>query len=78
MASTVPKTPTAAPALLHSAHKEETSTRHYSDELVTGHIYAKHRDDDTTKIDLPSYISVIENILTTSHRITDNIHRVKI
>ncbi|XP_023515202.1 protein SIEVE ELEMENT OCCLUSION B-like [Cucurbita pepo subsp. pepo] len=75
MASTVPKTPTAAPALLHSAHKEETSTRHYSDELVTGHIYAKHRDDDTTKIDLPSYISVIENILTTSHRITDNIHR---
>ncbi|KAG7026205.1 Protein SIEVE ELEMENT OCCLUSION B [Cucurbita argyrosperma subsp. argyrosperma] len=75
MASIVPKTPTAAPALLPSAHKEETSTRHYSDQLVTGHIYAKHRDDDTTKIDLPSYISVIENILTTSHRITDNIHR---
>ncbi|XP_023000471.1 protein SIEVE ELEMENT OCCLUSION B-like [Cucurbita maxima] len=75
MASIVPKTPTAAPALLHSAHKDEASTRHYSDELVTGHIYAKHRDDDTTKIDLPSYISVIENILTTSHRITDNIHR---
>lgn len=72
---------TAQPALLHSKQstnpKEELTMRHYSDDLVTGHIYAKHRDDDTTKIDLPNYISVIESIITTADRITDTVHRVK-
>ncbi|CAK9329147.1 unnamed protein product [Citrullus colocynthis] len=70
---------TAQPALLHSKQstnpKEELTMRHYSDDLVTGHIYAKHRDDDTTKIDLPNYILVIESIITTANRITDNVHR---
>ncbi|XP_038875883.1 protein SIEVE ELEMENT OCCLUSION B-like [Benincasa hispida] len=74
------KAPTT-PALLHSKQsanpkdKEEMSMRHYSDDLVTGHIYAKHRDDDTTKIDLSNYISVIESIITTADRITDTVHR---
>lgn len=78
------KAPTApAPALLHSKQsttttKEELSTRHYSDEVVTSHIYAKHRDDDTAKIDLHNYISVIESIITTADRITDTVHRVRI
>lgn len=72
---------TNAPALLHAKHsstpKEEVmSMKHYSDDLVTGHIYAKHRDDDTTKIVLPSYLSVIESIITTADRISDNVHRV--
>nr|AFN06074.1 sieve element occlusion protein 1 [Cucurbita maxima] len=79
MATTL-KAPTgAAPSLLHSkhasTHKEEVGTKHFSDELVTGHIYAKHRDDDSTKIDLPSYISVIENIITTADQIIDTVHR---
>ncbi|XP_038907044.1 protein SIEVE ELEMENT OCCLUSION B-like [Benincasa hispida] len=74
------KTPIiAASALLHakqsSTLKEEISMKYYSDDLVTGHIYAKHRDDDTTRIDLPHYISVIESILTLADRITDAVHR---
>ena len=76
------KAPSTAPMPLHSKQstnpKEELSTRHYSDDLVTGHIYAKHRDDDTVKIDLPNYISVIENIIEIADQITDNVHRVKI
>lgn len=76
------KTPTAASALLHSKQsstlKEELSLKYYSDDLVTGHIYAKHRDDDTTRIDLSHYISVIESILTFADRITDAVHRVLI
>ncbi|KGN61638.1 protein SIEVE ELEMENT OCCLUSION B [Cucumis sativus] len=73
------KAPSTAPMPLHSKQstnpKEELSTRHYSDDLVTGHIYAKHRDDDTVKIDLPNYISVIENIIEIADQITDNVHR---
>lgn len=82
MASSL-KAPTTTPALqMHSKQSstpkaDEMSMRHYSDDLVTGHIYAKHRDDDTAKIDLSNYISVIESIITTADRITDTVHRVK-
>ena len=69
-----------ASALLQSKQtttlKEELTMKYYSDDLVTGYIYAKHRDDDSTRIDLPRYISVIENILTLSDRITDAVLRV--
>ena len=58
------------------ALKEELTMKYYSDDLVTGYIYAKHRDDDSTRIDLPHYITVIENILTLSDRITDAVLRV--
>ncbi|KAG6574941.1 Protein SIEVE ELEMENT OCCLUSION B, partial [Cucurbita argyrosperma subsp. sororia] len=77
--ATALKAPTTSHGLLHpkqsSTSKEEMSVRHYSDQLVTGHIYAQHRDDDSTKIDLPNYISVIESIITTADRITETVHR---
>ncbi|XP_022959050.1 protein SIEVE ELEMENT OCCLUSION B-like [Cucurbita moschata] len=72
------KPPTVASALLKqptAMTKEESSMKYYSDDLVTGYIYDKHRDDDTTKIDLPHYISVIENIMTLADRITDAVLR---
>ncbi|XP_022138360.1 protein SIEVE ELEMENT OCCLUSION B-like [Momordica charantia] len=72
-----PKNPTTQ--LLHSkpatATKEELSLRNFSDEVVTGHIYTKHRDDDKTKIDVDNYISLVESIITVADRISESATR---
>ena len=52
-------------------HKDELSLKNLSDEVVAGHIYSKHRDDDTVKIDVNNYISFLESIFAN----VDQIHQ---
>lgn len=75
-----PKTPTSSllQSQLKTPSKEEVSLKHFTDEVVTGQIYVKHRDDDKTKIEVDNYVSLIENIMTIVGRITDAVSRVLI
>lgn len=56
--------------------KDGLRLEHFSDEVVTNHIYTKHREDDDIKIDIDSYILLVESIIITADRITDSVSRV--
>ncbi|XP_023006705.1 protein SIEVE ELEMENT OCCLUSION B-like [Cucurbita maxima] len=60
LAPKIPSTPMANPRL--QTHKDELSLKNLSDDVVVGHIYSKHRDDDTVKIDVNNYISFLQSI----------------
>ncbi|XP_004150407.1 protein SIEVE ELEMENT OCCLUSION B [Cucumis sativus] len=66
-----PLAPSVLPKL--SATKDDQSLRHYSDEIVTSHIYTKHREDNRIKIDVDNYIALVESIITTADRITETV-----
>ncbi|XP_022138395.1 protein SIEVE ELEMENT OCCLUSION B-like [Momordica charantia] len=67
MSVLTPKTPS----------KEELSLRKLTDDVVAGHIYAKHRDDDDekTKIDVNNYISFLESTLANVDQISEAFSR---
>ncbi|XP_004150405.2 protein SIEVE ELEMENT OCCLUSION B [Cucumis sativus] len=72
-----PKKPTTS--LVHPKLqnlKEGLSLDHFSDDVVTNHIYTKHREDDRIRIDIDSYILLVESIIITADRITDSVSRV--
>lgn len=68
MSVLTPKTPS----------KEELSLRKLTDDVVAGHIYAKHRDDgdEKTKIDVNNYISFLETTLANVDQISEAFSRV--
>lgn len=56
--------------------KERLSLEHFSDDVVTNHVYTKHREDDKIKIDIDNYILLVESVIITADRITDSVSRV--
>ena len=48
----------------------------FTDDIVANYIYAKHYEDEKFKIDIDSYILLVESIIITADRITDSISRV--
>ncbi|KGN61636.1 protein SIEVE ELEMENT OCCLUSION B [Cucumis sativus] len=64
-----PSTPITHPRL--QTHKEDLSLKNLSDEAVAGHIYSKHRDDDTIKIDVDNYISFLQSLFSNVQQINE-------
>lgn len=64
-----PSTPIIHPRL--QTHKEDLSLKNLSDEAVAGHIYSKHRDDDTIKIDVDNYISFLQSVFSNVQQINE-------
>ena len=64
-----PSTPITHPRL--QTHKEDLSLKNLSDEAVAGHIYSKHRDDDTIKIDVDNYISFLQSVFSNVQQINE-------
>lgn len=63
MSVLAPKLPsTPLPHSKLQTHKEELSLKNLSDDVVAGHIFPKHRDDDRVKIDVENYISFLDNL----------------
>ncbi|KAG6593861.1 Protein SIEVE ELEMENT OCCLUSION B, partial [Cucurbita argyrosperma subsp. sororia] len=75
MSLSVPNNPIASlhHPKLSTSTKDDQSVRHLSDNTVTGHIYTKHREDDSVKIDVDNYIALVESIITTADRITETV-----
>ncbi|KAG6594041.1 Protein SIEVE ELEMENT OCCLUSION B, partial [Cucurbita argyrosperma subsp. sororia] len=75
MSLSVPNNPVASlhHPKLSTSIKDDQSVRHLSDNTVTGHIYTKHREDDSVKIDVDNYIALVESIITTADRITETV-----
>ncbi|XP_022930371.1 protein SIEVE ELEMENT OCCLUSION B-like [Cucurbita moschata] len=48
----------------------------FTDDIVANYIYVKHYEDEKFKIDIDSYILLVESIIITADRITDSISRV--
>ncbi|KAG7026202.1 Protein SIEVE ELEMENT OCCLUSION B, partial [Cucurbita argyrosperma subsp. argyrosperma] len=75
MSLSVPNNPVASlhHPKLSTSTKDDQSIRHLSDETVIGHIYTKHREDDSVKIDVDNYLALVESIITTGDRITETV-----
>lgn len=69
LAPKIPSTPMTHPKL--QTHKEELSLKNLSDDVVAGHIYSKHRDDDRVKIDVDNYISFLESVFSNVDQIKE-------
>ncbi|CAK9329151.1 unnamed protein product [Citrullus colocynthis] len=69
LAPKIPSTPMTHPKL--QTHKEELGLKNLSDDIVAGHIYSKHHDDDRVKIDVDSYISFLESVFSNVDQINE-------
>ena len=64
-------------ALMQKTDKEQTNLKHLSDDVIMNHLFTKHGDDETIKIDLNDYISFIENVIKSSDQISAASHWVR-
>lgn len=71
-----PKKPTSLVHPKLQNLKEGLGLEHFTDDVVTNDIYTKHREDDKIKIDIDSYILLVDSIIITADRITDSVSRV--